>query len=373
MKSARRLILLDKFSESKFAIICFWESFFLICLIIFAAPPSTSPVLIKGESLVLHGEATGNLLFQNIRMGTISIRSNFSANEPGSIVYKEGEDYLVDYKLGTVRRIKGSKIPDFSLSNTYGIKDFFHQKLPDTSNKPYFVWVDYEAPKGSFFAVSNYQKRFLMNSREKLEKGGAFNIATYGDSITAGGEASKKEFFFTQRYLAFLQREFPNSKIQMVDYSISGYSSFEGLAWFYKKPNNFSTPSLGAAEHLDLVIVGFGMNDHNIIDGVEPKQFESNLIEIARLVKKKYDADVIFFSAFPPNENWYYGTHRMQEYANATRMAAIKTDSAYVDVFGVWAKVLARKDQSSLLANDINHPNDFGHWLYGKAFEAMSF
>ena len=29
--------------------------------------------------------------------------------------------------------------------------------------------------------------------------------------------------------------------------------------------------------------------------------------------------------------------------------------------------------QSSLLANNINHPNDFGHWLYEQAFEALRF
>jgi hypothetical protein len=36
-------------------------------------------------------------------------------------------------------------------------------------------------------------------------------------------------------------------------------------------------------------------------------------------------------------------------------------------------KVFKRKDQSSLLGNNINHPNDFGHWLYAQAFEAMHF
>ena len=63
----------------------------------------------------------------------------------------------------------------------------------------------------------------------------------------------------------------------------------------------------------------------------------------------------------------------MGQYAQATKEVAIKTKSAYVDVYGIWSKVLTRKDQSSLLNNDINHPNDFGHWLYEKAFEALVF
>ena len=30
----------------------------------------------------------------------------------------------------------------------------------------------------------------------------------------------------------------------------------------------------------------------------------------------------------------------------------------------LWEKVLARKGAPSLLHNNINHPNDFGHWIY---------
>ena len=31
----------------------------------------------------------------------------------------------------------------------------------------------------------------------------------------------------------------------------------------------------------------------------------------------------------------------------------------------------SKKKPEDLLANNINHPNDFGHWLYFKAFEAL--
>jgi acyl-CoA thioesterase-1 len=51
----------------------------------------------------------------------------------------------------------------------------------------------------------------------------------------------------------------------------------------------------------------------------------------------------------------------------------MEASCAYVDVYNTWIKVLQRKDQSSLLGNNINHPNDFGHCLYLQAFEAMTF
>jgi hypothetical protein len=61
----------------------------------------------------------------------------------------------------------------------------------------------------------------------------------------------------------------------------------------------------------------------------------------------------------------------MQSYAEATQSVAAEVNAPYADVFGVWEHVLKRKDPSSLLGNNINHPNDFGHWLYVVALEGL--
>ena len=328
-------------------------------------------VVVKGESLVLSGVESGSLSFQEIKHHSISIRNLFDIADPNLVWYKEGPDYLVDYKEGTISRAKDSTIPDFSKSPSYGKKDFRSEDIPHIGNKLFFIYVDYETLDGFKWAEPNNQKKYLLNTRKKLEIGGNFKIATYGDSITAGGGASKYEFIFTQRYAQFLRKNFPKSNIILEDYSIPGYTTTEGRAWFNQKPDGIKGPAIGSVKNPDLILIGFGMNDHNL-GGATPEQFESNLIKIVGLARAS-GADVVLFSSFSPNENWYYGTHRMSQYAQATRDAALKTHSAYVDVFHVWSKVLERKDQSSLLENDINHPNDFGHWLYEQAFEAMLF
>jgi len=69
----------------------------------------------------------------------------------------------------------------------------------------------------------------------------------------------------------------------------------------------------------------------------------------------------------------FFGSHSMKQFAEATKEAAVVANCAYVDVYSTWEKVLKRKDQSSLLGNNINHPNDFGHWLYEISFEALIF
>jgi lysophospholipase L1-like esterase len=146
--------------------------------------------------------------------------------------------------------------------------------------------------------------------------------------------------------------------------SISGYSSQQGIDWFDRY--------LGTVDKPDLVLVGFGMNDHNI-GGPTPEAFKSNLVALVKLIRERKNADVILFSLFAPNDLWHYGRHQMPLFAEAIRQAAAEAKCAYVDVDSTWGMVLQRKDQPSLLGNNINHPNDFGHWMYEQAFEAMQF
>lgn len=319
---------------------------------------------VVGESLVLAKTDAGNLCFDRVVKGSLTLRSTYVAGKPDSVVYVEGQDYVVDYDKGTVARTAESRIPDYSTNVMYGLKDFDHSKLKEFTNHPFFLWADYETTNGKPFARPNDQGRYLATTRKKLEAGGPFLIATYGDSITAGGEASEPAFRFQDRYAAYLQAKFPKAQVSVKDVSIPGYTSQQGVEWFDKY--------IGTVDHPDLALIGFGMNDHNI-GSVEPEKYKANLVTLANMIREKKGAEVIIFSTFPPNENWHFGSHRMAVYEAAAREAAAEAGCAYVDVYSTWQMVLQRKDQPSLLGNNINHPNDFGHWMYEQAFEAMQF
>ncbi len=322
---------------------------------------------VVGESLVLAATQPGTLCFDQIVKGSLTLRSTYAASDPNLLVYTEELDYLVDYSKGTIQRTASSRIPDYITYPLFGLKDFDHSKFKDFSNQKWFVWADYRSTHGELWAQPNPQGDHLARARRKLEAGGPFKIVSYGDSITAGGDASVPAFQFPRRFASHLQRRFPRSKIEIQDVSIPGYTSQQGLDWFDKK--------VGMIEKADLVLVGFGMNDHNkiAVGGNEPAKFKTNLVALVQRIAETKGSDVILFSAFPPNENWRFGSHRMTLFADATRQAAAEARCAYVDVFTVWQRVLRRKDQPSLLANNINHPNDFGHWLYLQAFEALQF
>jgi acyl-CoA thioesterase I len=120
----------------------------------------------------------------------------------------------------------------------------------------------------------------------------------------------------------------------------------------------------------DLVLIGFGMNDHNREGyGVPLAAFTANLRAIIARIRSETGAEMLLFSTFPPNPRWHFGTHNMEAYANATEQAARDEGCAFADVYHLWMTLASRKKPEDLLANNINHPNDFGHWLY---FEALS-
>jgi acyl-CoA thioesterase-1 len=320
---------------------------------------------VVGDSLVLARTDPGALCFEDLVRGSVQVRSTYDASREDTIRYEEGRDYTVDYERGTIARTPNSRIPDFSRNVLYGQKEFDHSQFTGIGNHAYFVWVDYETRRGRPLAEESRQGDRLRRTRERLNAGGAFKIIAFGDSITTGGEASTEALQFFHRYGALLRQRFPKAQITVENGATGGDTTVNGLARLEEKV---------LSRQPDLVLVGFGMNDHNIEGfGVPLAQFEENLVTMVTTIRERTGADVLLFSAFPPHPDWKFGSHRMEQYAAATQRAAERTRCAYADVYSVWARVLARKDASSLLGNNINHPNDFGHWLYYEALKAVRF
>lgn len=122
----------------------------------------------------------------------------------------------------------------------------------------------------------------------------------------------------------------------------------------------------------DLVLIGFGMNDHNHEGfGVPLDAFAANLRAMITRIRAATGAEVVLFSAFPPNPRWHCGSHNMAAYAQATERVAREEHCAFADVYGLWMTIASRKKPEDLLGNNINHPNDYGHRLYFQALQAI--
>jgi acyl-CoA thioesterase I len=313
-----------------------------------------------GESVVFVGEEPAALAHPAVRGQPLSVRNTYL---PGSesLVYVEGRDFVVDYTAGTLRRTPDSRLPDFRRNMLFGQEGFDHSKFPGFGNSGYFAFVDYTYAAAAAWPVQDRQTEFLRSTQAKLKAGGGVKIVAYGDSITAGGDASKPELLFWRRWADELQRKYPTARVAAVNGATGGDSTVQGLQRLQAKVLD---------EKPDLVLMGFGMNDHNV-GGVPIPQFEENLQQMIARIRSETAAEIVLFSAFPPNPKWQFGSHRMADYAEATRRVAQDTACAYADVFTNWQMLAARKKPEDLLGNNINHPNDFGHWVYFRVLEAL--
>ena len=325
-----------------------------------ATGPKTHLQQQQGESVVFIGEEPAALAYTPERGQPLLVRNTYLPG-PASIEFSEGRDFVVDYIHGTLWRLPDSRLPDFRTNILFGQEGFDHSKFPGFGNSRFFAFVDYKFASVTPWPVQAPQTQYLQSTRAKLKAGKPLKMIAYGDSITAGGDASKPELIFWQRWADTLQRKHPNAQVTAINGATGGDSTVQGLQRLQAKVLDLKP---------DLVLIGFGMNDHNV-RGVPVPQFTQNLHQMISRIRNETTAEIILFSAFPPNPKWKFGSHHMADYANATAAVARGAKCAYADVFTNWEFLAARKKPEDLLGNNINHPNDFGHWIYFRVFEAL--
>ena len=292
------------------------------------------------------------------------VRNTYLAGLPQTVIYQPGRDYLAD-DLGYLWRTPQSRIPDFRTNMLFGQVDFRHDQFPGFGNGPLFVYVDY-THRGKFQpkpAKREFSAARLPQTQQKLQAGEPLRIVAFGDSITAGGDASIPKLIFWERWADALRQKYPRATIEAINGATGGDTTAQGLARLSEKV---------IARKPDLVLIGFGMNDHNREGyGVPPLAFAANLRMLVDRVRAESGAEVVLFSAFPPNPKWHFGSHNMAAYAEATRAVAREKRCAFADVFRLWQQLSQRKKPEDLLANNINHPNDYGHWIYFQALQTL--
>ena len=99
--------------------------------------------------------------------------------------------------------------------------------------------------------------------------------------------------------------------------------------------------------------------------------FTNNLVTMIDCIRKETGAKIILYSTFPPNSKWHYGSHNMEAYALATKQVAREKQCAFADVYHNWLAIESKKKPEDMRSNNINHPNDFGHWIYFEVLERM--
>jgi len=169
------------------------------------------------------------------------------------------------------------------------------------------------------------------------------------------------------RFAAELGNLYPEGRIRIVNKSIGGEDTNGGSA---------RVESDVVPLQPDLVSIGYGMNDQNVHeDGSHTtslEQFDRNLRHMIDAIRAAGDTDIVLVTPCEPNPNWQHTSGKTPLYADVIRRLGQEYGIGVADAHAEWtAELAAGKTHESLLLNNVNHPNDYGHWIYSKAFPKM--
>ncbi|UVI29624.1 SGNH/GDSL hydrolase family protein [Paenibacillus spongiae] len=323
------------------------------------------------ESFIFVKEELLKLRYLPQRSDAFQVSSHADALHPDRVVYTEGADYTVDYENGWIGRIAGSRIPDWSKHALYGVSDFNHTLYEDYSNRNYTVYAEYSYVSGqeageAAQAAGSGGPDILKRTASKLQAGEEALYVVYGDSISTGGEASADKFTYFHRFAEHLKRLYPGGSIRIVNKSIGGEATGGGAGRVEEDVLPLKP---------DLITIGYGMNDQNKYEhgnGTSLMDFERYLRRMIEAIRDHAGSDIVLVTPCSPNPLWRHTSGQTRDYAAVIRRLGAEYGLGVADVYMVWERELAAgKTPESLLLNNINHPNDYGHYLYYLAFAEM--
>ncbi len=308
--------------------------------------PTASPTPAPVQGLAINGESrmlSGTQAVQLWRPVT-AIRAVYSFDNTGNRVdYAAGTDWLADGN--TIRRTAGSRIPDFGsyryVSNPDGTFSFNSEPRNPPLTINYNVYVDYQSSLSDKMVAATPVRSSIRS------------IKCIGDSITAGAH-TVQNFYFTndsQSWCALLRNQL----------KISG--------------ENQGVPGTGigadidslTADHPDVVLIAFGMNDHTAGDAFLPS-FKTQLDTAVKTVKSK-NLSPILVGFFQQNKRYdQEHPHDTAAYNDAIREVATANGIPFVDIAPVFEKAaLGAEPFRNLTADFLHHPNIYGQRLYFSA------
>lgn len=315
---------------------------------------------IRKEAIVFVGTEPQKLRYTPSCVETLLLRGPTVS----PMVFIQGSDYVIDLETGTIRRTEQSRIPDWREHPLFGLEHFDHRGVGSVDNSAYTCILDYETGEQGRALPS--RRELLPRLHEKLKEGETVRYVVYGDSISAGYEASKPIYAYAELFAASLRAAYPATEIHVHNKAIGGENSHGGVKRLHEDV---------IALQPDLITIAYGMNDQNRNpDGSNATPiaaFERNLTMMIDGIRNHTAADIILITPCLPNPRWMFASSNVTEYADAIRRLGAARGVPVADVQQRWEEDLAAgKSHESLLLNNLNHPNDYGHKLYAEVLSS---
>ncbi len=316
----------------------------------------------------------------------------------GKIKYAEGKDY--ELRDGKLTVLKGSSMPCITSSRYY--KGDGTIKL---NGKPLYwgegdsmtkwqVCVSYtHSDTWDKYLQRSYTERYS-DFIKKLENGEDVTVYFYGDSITAGANASSfigtapYQDTYTVLFLRALAENYEytvsfkdvtpgnplsdkihtkkkvygdRGTITYVNSAIGGWATMNGLSDMNSVVGNIN--SYGC----DLFVLAFGMND-GYTAASTVKSMQKQILD--KVIATAPDASLMIVSTMVPHPgtDWYQG--QASQWKELEKLAdeynGAGTPCALANMTLVSEAIYSSKDFEDCTGNNINHPNDFLSRVYAQ-------
>jgi lysophospholipase L1-like esterase len=300
----------------------------------------------------------------NPRYGIITLTKN-SAIKPDQQVYADYQVWLRQIDIvavcqdGTVKLISGlpSKsaceppacLPDcLPLANIYCSpfnKPILSKDILPINAKHEAVYLQPQRKRNTLA---------LSGTLAKLKAGLPVSIVFWGDSITAGADATDSEHRFAQRVIEGLKQKFPKAQIRVHNAGIGGSDTRTRLPHFQKEV---------LAYNPDLIIVEF-INDIRLPLNIVKTNFEGILEQVQSL-----GIELIVIAPHFPEPSIVHAkswdSFSSNPYILFLRKFSRESNVAFADVSARWEhldRMGLRPDM--VLVDNIIHPNNLGHQVY---------
>jgi len=327
--------------------------------------------IVYGESLTFikeNGVAKAPLMFEADEI--IKVESADMIH-----LYKEGKDYV--FEGNNIVLTPESEIFSFDYDDVYFKEKedrscfreqsggyilfheghFFHDRQ---------VAVTYKCKNGQWKGVKPVFSSNLKNTYKKLTEEKELKVTLFGDSISAGANASGRT----------MQTPFQPSY---------GYLVCEALRRHYDAKVTFENPSVGgkdsgwaiqtAKERVcstdpDLVIIAFGMNDRCVGDEHREKidKIRSLILEDCPQCEFLIVATSVPNPILTTEENWFW-RYQYQYYEALLPLECEGTQVA--NIRDMQMEALKTKRFIDMTGNNVNHPNDFFQRMYAQFISQM--
>lgn len=198
--------------------------------------------------------------------------------------------------------------------------------------------------------------------RQLLESGQPVRIACFGDSITGVYYHSGGRRAWPEVLGIYLQQQYPDTPIEIINAGVSGHTSSQGLA-------RMDADVLAHSPHL--VVVMFGMND---IARSSVAEFEANLRVIIRRTTDQGGEVILMTPNYAYDMDPLRPVSLIAECAETMRRLGREFSVQVADAFAAFHAVHERgREEWMRLMSDPVHPNMRGHRLFAAtAAEAIS-